>query len=53
MGDLEAAYADAEQAYLEVNSKAGWLSMRTDDLESTEALKDTILKALEESKTQE
>ncbi len=45
IGDLEAAYADAEQVYLAVNSKAGWLSMRTDELEETERLKATIISA--------
>ena len=44
MGDLEAASADAEEVYLTVNSKAGYLSMRTDELEETEALRKTIRK---------
>ena len=51
MGNLEAAYADAEQVYLAVNSKAGWLSMRTDELEKTEALKATILTALKQAES--
>jgi hypothetical protein len=53
MGDLETAYADAEQVYLTVNSTAGYLSMRTEDLEETELLRDTILQALEQSKSEE
>lgn len=52
MRDLEAAYDDAEQVYLAVNSKAGWLSMRTNDLEETEALKTTILTTLKQAETQ-
>lgn len=51
-GDLDAAYADAEQVYLAVNSKAGWLSMRTDDLEESESLKETILTALKQAESQ-
>ncbi|MEO1999836.1 MAG: hypothetical protein ABGZ17_31715 [Planctomycetaceae bacterium] len=51
MGDLKAAYADAAQVYLAVNSKAGWLSMRTDELEETEALKATILTALKQAES--
>jgi hypothetical protein len=50
MGDLKAAYADADQVYLTVNQKAGWLSMRTDDLEETEALRETIRKMRDEAK---
>ena len=42
MGDLNAAYADAEQVYLAVNSKAGYISMRTAELDATEKLKATI-----------
>ncbi len=49
MGDPKAAYADAEQAYLAVNIAAGYISMRTDELEETEALKATILTALEQA----
>jgi hypothetical protein len=48
MGDLKAAYADAEQAYLAVNIAAGYISMRTDELEETEALKVTIFTALKQ-----
>ena len=47
MGDLEAAYADAQHCFLEVNSKAGHLTMRTEDLEVTEALRDKIQKQLQ------
>ena len=50
MGNLKAAYADAEQAYLAVNIAAGYISMRTDELEETEALKDTIANALKQQK---
>jgi len=50
MGDLNAAYADAEQVYLAVNQKAGYISMRTDDLEETEALRDTIGKMRDEAR---
>ena len=46
MGDLEAAYKDAQEAFLSVNSKAGALTMRTDDLEATEALRDKIRQKL-------
>jgi hypothetical protein len=48
MGDLKAASADAEQAYLAVNIQAGYISMRTDELEETEALKATMLTALKQ-----
>ena len=49
----QAAYDDADQVYLDVNSKAGWLSLRTDELTRTEALKAKIREALElESGTQ-
>jgi len=40
MGNLKAAAA-AEQVYLAVNQKAGYISMRTDDLEEAEALRET------------
>jgi hypothetical protein len=50
MGNLEAALADAEAAYLLVNSQAGQLSMRTDELEETEALRDAIASALIQKK---
>jgi hypothetical protein len=50
MGDLDAAFADAEQAYLAVNIKAGHISMRTDELEQTEALRDSIADALKKQR---
>ncbi len=50
MGDLKAAYADAEQVYLTVKQKAGYISMRTDDLEETEALLETIRKKKDDAK---
>lgn len=43
MGELEAAQEDVQQVYLEVNRKAGWLSMRTIDLDEIEKLKATVL----------
>lgn len=52
MGELEAGYADAEQVYLAANSKAGWLSMRTDELEETAALKAAILIALKQAESE-
>jgi hypothetical protein len=51
MGDLEAALADAEQSYLAVNSQAGYISMRTDELEETVALKATIITALKQAES--
>ena len=51
MGELDAAHADAKEVYLAVNSKAGWLSMRTDELEKTEELKATILAALKQTES--
>ncbi|MBT3567302.1 MAG: hypothetical protein HN494_00525, partial [Opitutae bacterium] len=50
MGELESAATDAEQVYLAVNQKAGYISMRTDDLEEIEALQETIRKKREDSK---
>ena len=50
MGELESAATDAEQVYLAVNQKAGYISMRTDDLEEIEALRETIRKKREDSK---
>lgn len=47
MGDLETALADAEEAYLAINSRAGYLSMRTDDLEAIERFKANIESRLE------
>jgi hypothetical protein len=49
MENWEAAFADIQEAYLSVNSKAGWLSMRTDDLEEVEELKADILHAIEQA----
>jgi hypothetical protein len=42
MGELESAASDAEEIYLVVNQNAGYISMRTDELEETEALRETI-----------
>ena len=50
MGELESAATDAEQVYLAVNQKAGYISMRTDELEEIEALQETIRKKREDSK---
>jgi hypothetical protein len=50
VGELESAATDAEQVYLAVNQKAGYISMRTDELEKTEALRETIRKKREDSK---
>ena len=47
MGELKAAQADIQEVYLKVNAAAGYISMRTEELEETEALKATILAALE------
>ena len=47
MGKLKAAQADIQEVYLKVNTAAGYISMRTEELEETEALKATILAALE------
>ena len=47
MGELKAAQADIQEVYLKVNTAAGYISMRTKELEETEALKATILAALE------
>ena len=50
MGDLKAAHVDAEEVYLAVNQKAGYISMRTDELKETEALRETIRKKRDEAK---
>ena len=50
MGDLKATYADAEEVYLAVTQKAGYISMRTDELKETEALRVTIRKKRDEAK---
>ena len=44
MGELESAATDAEEVYLAVNQKAGYISMRTEDLDEIEALRETIRK---------
>jgi len=49
MGELKAAQADIQEVYLKVNTTAGYISMRTKELEETEALKATILGALEKA----
>jgi hypothetical protein len=51
MGRLQAAQEDIQAVYLKVNIKAGHISMRTDELEETEALKATILTALKEAES--
>ncbi len=50
MGNLDAAYEDAEKAYLIVNITAGYISMRTDELKMTEKLRDAISEARKEKK---
>jgi F0F1-type ATP synthase alpha subunit len=52
MGELESAATDAEQVYLAVNQKAGYISMRTDELEETAALKAAILIALKQAESE-
>ena len=52
MGDFEAAQADVQKVYLEVNRLAGWLSMRTLDLEETEKLKAAVLNASEQTESE-
>ncbi|MFP6597367.1 MAG: hypothetical protein VCC01_07920, partial [Candidatus Hydrogenedentota bacterium] len=49
MENWEAAYADIQEAYLGVNSKAGYISMRTAELDETEELKAAILRAIEQA----
>ena len=44
MGDLNAAYADADQVYLAEKQKAGYISMRTERLTEAETLRETIRK---------
>ena len=53
MQQWQAAFDDAEQAYLAVNIKAGWLSMRTAELDMTEKLKATIIAAREQAESAE
>ena len=43
MKEWPLALEDAQTAYPEINSKAGWLSMRTRDLDEIEKLRDAIL----------
>ena len=50
MGDTKAAFADAQKAFLSVNSKAGYLTMRTDELDETEALRDEIQQMMDRAK---
>ena len=49
MGNLEAAKADAEKAYLEANIKGGHISMRTEDLDRAEALKAKVAEAIKKA----
>jgi hypothetical protein len=53
MKQWQAAFDDAEQAYLAVNIKAGWLSMRTAELDMTEKLKAAIIAAREQAQSSE
>lgn len=53
MQQWQAAFDDAEQAYLAVNIKAGWLSMRTAELDMTEKLKAAIIAAREQAELAE
>ena len=50
MEDWQAAFTDIEEVYLRVNSKAGWLSMRTEELDRTVELKAKVQRALEEGR---
>ena len=43
MGDLKAAYADAEKAYLKANSVGANISMRTEELDKSETLRNKIM----------
>ena len=52
LGNLKAAFADIEKAYLAVNIAAGYISMRTEDLEETETLKDSISAALKQPESE-
>ncbi len=45
MENWHAAYTDTQDVYLRVNSKAGWLSMRTKELDRTEDLKAKVHRA--------
>jgi hypothetical protein len=50
MGELESAATDAEEVYLAVNQKAGYISMRTEDLDEIEALRESIRKKIDDTK---
>jgi hypothetical protein len=50
MGKFEAAQADIQEVFLKVNTVAGYISMRTDELEEAEALKATISTALKKQR---
>jgi hypothetical protein len=52
MKNYEAAFADIQAVYLKVNIAAGYISMRTDELEETEALKETIFTALKQAESE-
>ncbi len=49
MENWKAAYADIQETYLSVNSKAGYISMRTAELDEVEELKAAILRAIEQA----
>ena len=53
MGNFKVAAADIKEVYLAVNIEAGHISMRTKELEETEALKATILAALKKEEKEE
>ena len=53
MKDWKAAYADAQWVYLEVKKKAGWLSMRTRELDEMEAMKALIESQLNQTSSLE
>ena len=52
MKDWRAALADAEEVYLRLKRRDGFLSMRTDELEEAERLRATILSALGQPKSE-
>ena len=49
MENWEAAFADIQETYLSVNGKAGYISMRTAELDEVEELKADILHAIEQA----
>lgn len=51
MEDWEAAYEDADVVYLEVKKKAGYISMRTEDLAEMEAMKAAIQSQLDQRRS--